>query len=70
MRDYSNGVMIPPRSFPPGVLKLVEMDGSNVVQVHAELSSSSRDRQRIQNMRNDMLMVNPKLNLQIRENNA
>ena len=62
--------MIPPRSFPPGVLKLVEMDGSNVVQVHAELSSSSRDRQRIQNMRNDMLMVNPKLNLQIRENNA
>lgn len=62
--------MIPPRNFPPGVLKLVEVEGNSIVRVHAELSSSNSNRQRIQNMRNDMLMINPKLNLQIRENNA
>ncbi len=62
--------MIPPRNFPPGVLKLVEMDGKRIVKVHAELSSSNSNRQRIQNMRNDLLMVHPTLNLQIQENNA
>jgi hypothetical protein len=62
--------MIPPRNFPPGILKLVEMDGNRVVKVYAELSSSNSNRQRIQNMRNDLLMIHPKLNLQIRENNA
>lgn len=62
--------MIPPRNFPPGVLKLVEMEDRDIVKVHAEFPSTSRYREKIQNLRNDMLMVNPKLDLQIRENNA
>lgn len=70
MRDSSDGAMIPPRNFPPGVLKLVEMNGKSILKVHAELSSSNSNRQRIQNMRNDMLMIHPNLNLQIQENNA
>lgn len=62
--------MIPPRSFPPGNLKLVEVEGNTITKIHAELSNSNVNRHRIQNMRNDLLMINPKLNLQIRENNA
>ena len=62
--------MIPPRNFPPGLLQLVELNGKEIVKVHVELPSTSRYREKIQNMRNDLLMVNPKLDLQIRENNA
>ena len=62
--------MIPPRDFPPGVLKLIEFQGKEPVKIHAELSSSTQNRRRIQQMRNDMIMVNPKLDLQIRENNV
>lgn len=62
--------MIPPRNFPPGVLKLIEYKGSEAVSTIAELPTSAKNRLKIQAMRNDMLMVNPKLNLQIRENNA
>lgn len=60
--------MIPPRNFPESFLELVEMDGKTVIQHHAKLQATSRNRLRIQNMRNDLLMVNPKLNLQIVEN--
>jgi hypothetical protein len=62
--------MIPPRNFPSGILKLVEYDGNNPVRTIAELSSSSKNRLKMQQMRNDLLMASPKLNLQIRENNA
>ena len=62
--------MIPPRNFPPGLLKLVELNGKEIVKVHAEFPSTARYREKIQNMRNDLLMANPKLDLQIRENNA
>lgn len=62
--------MIPPRDFPPGVLKLVEIEGNEVVKLHAEWPSTSRYREKLQNLRNDLLMMNPKLDLQIRENNA
>ena len=62
--------MIPPRNFPPGLLKLVELNGKEIVRVHAEFPSTARYREKIQSLRNDMLMVNPKLDLQIRENNA
>lgn len=62
--------MIPPRNFPPGTLKLIEMTGSEVTKVHAELPSTTRNRTRIQQMRNDLLMTNSRLDLQIRENNA
>lgn len=62
--------MNPPRNFPAGNLKLVEMNGKELVKVHADLPSSTKNRNLIQNMRLDLLMINPKLDLQIRENNA
>jgi len=62
--------MNPPRNFPHGTLKLVEMNDKEIVKTHAELTSSTKNRSRIQNMRNDLLMINPTLDLQIRENNA
>lgn len=62
--------MIPPRTFPPGTLHLVEIEDKKVVRVHAEYPSTSRYRQKIQDLRNDLLMSNPRLDLQIRENNA
>lgn len=62
--------MIPPRSFPPGTLKLVEYKDGEQPKVHAELPTSTRNRMRIQQMRNDLLMVDSKMDLQIRENNA
>ena len=60
--------MIPPRNFPESTLELVEMDGKTVVQHHAKLQATAKNRLRIQNMRNDLLMADPKLNLQIIEN--
>ena len=60
--------MIPPKSFPPGTLTLAEMDGKKIVAIHAKLTTSTRNRLRVQSMRNDLLMINPKLNLQILEN--
>lgn len=60
--------MIPPRSFPRGTLTLAEMDGKTILTVHAKLSNSTQDKIRIQTMRNDLLMINPKLNLHILEN--
>lgn len=62
--------MQPPRNFPVGNLKLVEMDGSKVVKTHIELPINNGNRIRIQNMRLDMLMVNPKLNLLVVENSS
>lgn len=62
--------MQPPRLFPQGNLKLIEMDGKDIVTVHADLPSNGSNRSRIQNMRLDMLMINPKLDLRIVENNA
>lgn len=62
--------MQPPRNFPEGNLKLVEMSGKDVISVHAELPTSSKNRTKIHNMRLDMLMLNPKLDLRVVENNA
>jgi hypothetical protein len=62
--------LIPSRNFPLGALKLVEFRDKSIVKVHVELSNSSSDRKRIQNLRNDLLMSNPRLDLQIIENNA
>lgn len=62
--------MLAPRNFPPGTLKLIEYDGNTPVKTITELPSSTKNRLRIQQMRNDLLMANPKLNLQIRENNS
>ena len=62
--------MIPPRLTPPGVLQLykVEKDGSK--ELLQELATSSKNRDRINRIRNDMLMVDSTLTLVISENNA
>jgi hypothetical protein len=62
--------MIPPRNFPVNYLTLVEVEDKKVVKVHEKVISTNRNRDRLQKTRNDLLMVNPKLELQIRENNA
>ena len=61
--------MNPPRSFPEGVLQLyrVEDDKKYLIQ---ELRTSSRNRERIQQMRNDMLLLDSTLKLEISENNS
>ena len=61
--------MIPPRFVPPGVLQLYEVVGDDKILIQ-ELPTSSRNRERINQMRNDMLMVDPTKNLQLSENNA
>jgi len=61
--------MIPPRFTPPGVLQLYEIFDQQKVLLE-ELPTSSKNRQRINQMRNDMLMINPTRNLVVSENNA
>ena len=61
--------MIPPRNFPESHISLVELREKQVIKTHAKLPSTTRNRYRLQNMRNDLLMVDPKLDLQILENN-
>jgi hypothetical protein len=61
--------MIPPRFFPPGVLQLFEVVGDEKTLIQ-ELPTSSRNRERINQMRNDMLMVAPTRNLVVSENNT
>ena len=61
--------MIPPRFTPPGILQLYEVvDGEKTLL--QELPMSSKNRDRLNKMRNDMLMVNSTLNLIVSENNA
>jgi hypothetical protein len=62
--------MIPPRFVPPGVLQLYQVDGDGVKELLQELPASSKNRDRINRMRNDMLMVDSTLNLIVSENNA
>jgi len=61
--------MIPPRRFPAGILQLFEVDGEEKTLLH-ELPTSSHNRDRINQMRNDMLMVNPTRQLIVSENHA
>lgn len=61
--------MIPPRFVPDGILQLIEIDGDEKTLLH-ELPMSSKNRDRINQMRTDMLMLNPKRNLAIGENNS
>lgn len=61
--------MIPPRFTPPGVLQLFEVvDGERVLI--QELPTSNKNRHRINQMRNDLLMVNPTNTYVLSENNA
>ena len=61
--------MIPPRFVPEGILQLIEIDGDEKILLH-ELPMSSKNRDRINQMRTDMLMINPKRNLAVGENNS
>lgn len=61
--------MIPPRFVPPGILQLYEVDGDDKILLE-ELPTTSRNRDRINKMRNDILMVNPTKTIIISENNA
>jgi hypothetical protein len=51
-------------------LKLQEFEGKKLLRTVTELPATAKNRLRMQEIRNDLLMTNPKLNLQIRENNA
>ena len=61
--------MIPPRFVPPGVLQLYEVVNGEKTLIQ-ELPTSSRNRHRINQIRNDMLMVNPTMVLILSENHA
>lgn len=61
--------MIPPRLMPPGVLQLLEVSGDDKTLVY-ELPTSAKNRDRINKMRNDMLMIDPTKNLVVSENNS
>jgi hypothetical protein len=61
--------MIPPRFVPPGILQLYEVvDGVRVLV--QELPTSSRNRDRINQMRNELLMLYPTNIYILSENNA
>ena len=61
--------MNPPRSFPEGVLQLYKIEDGNKYLLQ-ELRTSSRNRERIQQMRNDMLLLDSTLKLEVSENNS
>ena len=61
--------MIPPRFVPEGVLQLIEIDGDEKTLIQ-ELPMSSKNRDRINQMRTDMLMIDPTRNLAVGENNS
>jgi hypothetical protein len=54
---------------PPGILQLFEVVGEEKILV-IELTTSSKNRDRINRIRNDMLMGDPTKTLVISENNA
>jgi hypothetical protein len=54
---------------PPGILQLYEIVGEEKTLIQ-ELPMSSKNRDRMNKMRNDMLMVNPTKTLILSENNA
>jgi len=61
--------MIPPRFSPPGVLQLFQVTGEEKILLH-EFPTSSKNRDRINQIRNEMLMVDPQKVLVLSENNA
>ena len=62
--------MIPPRFVPPGTLQLYQVDKDGAKELLQELPTSSKNRDRINRIRNDMLMVDSTLHLIVSENNA
>jgi len=61
--------VIPPRFVPPGVLQLYEVDGDSKILLQ-EFPASSRNRDRINRMRLDLLMIYPAKTYLVSENNA
>jgi len=62
--------MIPPRRMPPGILQLVEILPDKTKVIIQELPTSSKNRDKINQICNDLLMVNPKRDLFTTENHA
>ena len=62
--------MIPPRFVPPGILQLYQVDADGSKTLLQKLPTSSKNRDRVNRIRNDMLMVDSTLNLVVSENNA
>jgi hypothetical protein len=62
--------VIPPRFTPPGVLQLYEVEVTGEKKLLVELPTTSYNRERIQRMRNDLLMSDSTLRLVIAENNS
>jgi hypothetical protein len=61
--------MIPPRFTPPGILQLYEVDGDNRILIE-ELPTSSKNRDKINQIRNQLLMLYPTKTYTLTENNA
>ena len=61
--------MIPPKFVPPGILQLYEVIGDDKVLLE-ELPASPKNRERINQIRNNLLMVSPTKTLVLSENNA
>lgn len=62
--------MIPPHFVPPGILQMYEIEPDGTKLLLQELPTSTRNRDRIHAMRNDLLIVNPAKIIIISENNA
>jgi hypothetical protein len=61
--------MIPPRFVPPGILQLYEVVGDEKILIE-ELPTSSKNRDRINQLRNQLLMLYPTKTYTLTENNA
>ena len=62
--------MIPPRFIPPGILQLYEVEVRGEKKLLIELPTTAYNRERVQRMRNDLLMTDSTLRLVIAENNS
>ena len=61
--------MIPPRFVPPGILQLYEVNGDEKILLE-ELPTSSKNRDRMNKLRNHLLMLHPTKTYTLTENNA
>ena len=62
--------MIPPRFIPPGILQLHQVEPSGERTLLQELPTSGKNRDKLNRMRNDFLMLDSTLNLVLSENNS
>ena len=61
--------MIPPRFVPEGILQLIEIAGDEKILLQ-QLPMSSKNRDRINRIRHDMLLIDPTRTLAVGENNS